>query len=76
VLVTNTLARMLEHQPGVEAAFMAAPEGTVAFYRRVLTLVTARDAERARALTRRLIERLDRQVLASLRLLLSPEATP
>lgn len=76
VLVTNTLARMLEHQPGVEAAFMAAPEGTVAFYRRVLALVTARDAERARALTRRLIERLDRQVLASLRLLLSPEATP
>ncbi len=76
VLVTNTLARMLEHQPGVEAAFMAAPQGTLAFYRRVLALVTARDAERARALTRRLIERLDRQVLATLRQLLSQEDSP
>ncbi len=73
VLVTNTLVRMLEQQPGVEAAFMAAPQGTMAFYRRVLALVNARDAERARALTRRLIERLDRHVLASLRNLLTSE---
>ncbi len=76
VLVTNTLARMLERQPGVEAAFMAAPQGTLAFYRRVLALVTARDARLARSLTRRLIERLDRRVLAALRSLLEPETSP
>ncbi len=76
VLVTNTLSRMLEQQPGVEAAFMADPRATLTFYRRALALVRDRDAERARALTRRLLARLDRRVLDTLRSALAPETTP
>ncbi len=72
VLVTNTIVRMLEQQPGVEFAFMADPRATITFYRRIVALMEARDAERARRLTRRLIERLDRRVLAALRAVVSP----
>jgi DNA-binding FadR family transcriptional regulator len=74
VLVTNTIARMLERQPGIELAFMADPQATLVCYRRLSVIIEARDGERARRLTRRLLERLDRRVLAALTSL-SPRAT-
>ncbi|MFO0605876.1 MAG: FCD domain-containing protein [Polyangiales bacterium] len=74
VLVTNTIVRMMERQPGIELAFMADPRATLLCYRRLVTIIEARDGERARRLTRRLLERLDRRVLAALSTL-APRAT-
>jgi DNA-binding FadR family transcriptional regulator len=66
LLVANTIVRMLEHQPGVELAFMADPRATLLCYRRLVRLIESRDGERARRLTRRLLQRLDRRVLTAL----------
>lgn len=74
VLVTNTIVRMMERQPGIELAFMADPRATLLCYRRLVAIIEARDGERARRLTRRLLERLDRRVLAALSTL-APRAT-
>ncbi len=66
VLVANTLVRLLERQHGLEPAFLAEAEATVAFYERVLELIARRDAPLARRYARVLLTRVDRQLLARL----------
>ncbi len=62
-LLFNTIVRQIEGQPGIEHAFLADPRRTLAAYRRMLDLVEARDAQGARKMTRRLLDRLDQRVL-------------
>lgn len=63
-LLFNTIARVIDQQPGLELAFTANAAGTVSVYRRLLALLEARDGDRARDLARRLLTRLDRATLA------------
>lgn len=67
VLVANSIARMLDRQPGIELAFLVQADATLSFYDRVLDLIERRDGGRARRFARVLIERLDRHMLARLR---------
>ncbi len=67
VLVANSIARMLDRQPGIELAFLVQADATLGFYERVLDLIERRDGGRARRFARVLIERLDRHMLARLR---------
>jgi GntR family transcriptional repressor for pyruvate dehydrogenase complex len=77
MLVANTLVRLLEREPGVDVAFMADPHGSIAVYRRVVALAEARDVARARRLTARLLERLDRGIIEGLaKLFTSKRDTP
>lgn len=65
LFLSNTIVRTLEAQPGIEAAFAVNPRGTVASYRRIATLIRARDAKRVRKLTRMLFMKIDRGLLAT-----------
>lgn len=76
VLVANSIARMLDRQPGIELAFLVQADATLGFYERVLDLIERRDGGRARRFARVLIERLDRHMLARLRVALSPDSDP
>ncbi|GAC1524423.1 MAG: GntR family transcriptional regulator [Polyangiales bacterium] len=69
LFLANTIVRTLESQPGIEAAFAVNPRGTVASYRSIAALLQARDGKRARKLTRLLIGKLDRGLLATFTLL-------
>lgn len=66
-LLANSIVRLIEHQPGLEMAFMIDTAGSLAFYHRVLDLIERRDGARARRFARGLIERLDRRILDLLR---------
>lgn len=76
VLVANTIARMLDRQPGIELAFLVQADATLRFYGQVLDLIERRDAARARRFARVLIERLDRHMLARLRAAVRPDPIP
>ncbi len=69
-LLANTISKVIEAQPGIEAAFLVNPEGALAVYRRIVRLARGRDEARARRSARLLIARLDRVLLARLELLL------
>ena len=62
-LLFNTVARIIDQHPGLELAFMANAEGTLAVYDRMLELVASRDGKRASKVIRRLVSRLDRVTL-------------
>jgi DNA-binding FadR family transcriptional regulator len=64
VFLANTFVRILMQQPGIELAFALNPRGAVASYRRIATLLKARDAKRARKLTRILVGKMDRSLVA------------
>lgn len=64
--MTNTLVTQLEHQPGVEFAFLLNPKATLGFYRRLLARMAARDVRGARSLTRRMVSRLHCYILNEL----------
>jgi GntR family transcriptional regulator, transcriptional repressor for pyruvate dehydrogenase complex len=66
VFLSNTIMQVLESQPGLEAAFALNPQGTVAAYRRIASLLKARDSRRVRKITRMLIGKLDRTLVATL----------
>lgn len=66
VLVANTLTRMLERQPGITTAFMLDPAGSLKFYTHVIDLIDQGDGITARRYARVLINRLDRQIIATL----------
>lgn len=66
VLMANTVINQLEQQPGIEIVFLLDPMATLAFYRRVLNRMAARDVKGARSLTRRIMARLDRFILSQL----------
>lgn len=65
-LLFNSVARTLAQNPGVELAFHANAEASVAVYARLLDRMEARDPERARATAARLVARLDRTTLDAL----------
>jgi DNA-binding FadR family transcriptional regulator len=67
LLLTNTIVRVLERNPGMEAVFLLHPEGTLAVYERLLDLVEERDPERARFRARRMLASLDHTLLSRLR---------
>jgi DNA-binding FadR family transcriptional regulator len=62
-LLFNTVARIIDQHPGLELAFQANAEGTLAVYDRMLELIESRDGRRAARVARRLIGRLDRVTL-------------
>lgn len=66
-LVANTMVRILESQPGLEAAFLTNPGGTVEVYGRLLELVGAREAQVARRTTGRLLTHLDATIMQRVR---------
>lgn len=72
VFLSNTIVRILQDQPGIEAAFAVNPKGTIAAYRKIAELLRARDSKSARKLTRMLIGRLDRGLVAAVTALTSP----
>jgi len=75
-LLFNTILRILEQHPGMELAFMANAEQTLAVYGKILDLVEARDAERVRTFARRLLDRLDRATLERIEAVVSPGEEP
>lgn len=75
-LLANTIIRVLETQPGIAIAFFLDPPGTIATYRRMVDLIESRDAQAARAFTRRLMTTFDRGLLSRLATLTSPAAPP
>ncbi len=62
-LLFNTVVRMIDQHPGLELAFRANAEGTLAVYSRLLDLIETGDGRRASRVARRLVERLDRATL-------------
>lgn len=64
LFLANTISRVMLDQPGIEAAFAVNPRGTVLIYRRIAELLHARDGNRVRKLTRMLISKLDRNLVA------------
>lgn len=62
-LLFNTVVRIIEQHPGLELAFRANAEETLAVYTRLLDLIETGDGERASKVARRLIGRLDRVTL-------------
>lgn len=73
-LLANTILRVLEAQPGIAITFFLDPPGTITVYRRMVDLIEARDAQAARAFTRRLMTAFDRGLLSRLATLTSPNA--
>src|SRR5262249_56793390 len=69
LLLTNTIVRVLQRNPGMEAVFLLHPEGTLAVYERLLDLVEERDPEGARVRARRMLTSLDHGLLSRLRTL-------
>ncbi|MCS6798521.1 MAG: GntR family transcriptional regulator [Myxococcota bacterium] len=63
-LLANAIVRALEGQPGLHLAFGANAARTVIVYEHLLSLLERGRVEKARAMTRRLLERLDRSTLA------------
>lgn len=78
-LMFNTIVRVIEQNPALEAAFLVNPRQTLAVYAKLLDLVEARDGDRVRKMSKRLFERLDRVTLDRIRALASvmpPSASP
>jgi GntR family transcriptional regulator, transcriptional repressor for pyruvate dehydrogenase complex len=75
-LMFNTIVRVIEKNPALEAAFLVNPRQTLVVYGKLLDLVEARDADRVRRVSKRLFERLDRVTLDRVRALVAmlPEA--
>ncbi len=76
VLLANTILRVLEGQQGIALTFFLDPPGTITVYRRMVDLIESRDADAARAFTRRLIGAFDRGLLQRLATLTHPSAPP
>jgi GntR family transcriptional repressor for pyruvate dehydrogenase complex len=76
VLLANTILRVLETQPGIAVAFFLDPVGTISTYRRMVDLIESRDAQAARAFTRRLMTTFDRGLLTRLATLTSVAPPP
>lgn len=62
-LLFNTVVRIIDQHPGLELAFQANAQGTLAVYSRLLDLIETRDPRRASRVARRLVSRLDRATL-------------
>lgn len=62
-LLNNTVLRLIAAHPGLEVAFRANAEQTLAVYRRLLEPISARDPRRAERVARRILDRLDRATL-------------
>lgn len=75
-LLGNTLERLLEGQPGIEAAFALDAPGAVAVYREILALLERREAALARESARRLLGRLDETLIGRVRALVGKGETP
>ncbi len=79
-LLFNSVVRTVEGNRGVELAFFANANATLAVYARLLDRMEARDHERARATAARLLHRLDRTTVdaltAFLALVPAAEASP
>ncbi len=73
-LLANTILRVLEGQSGIAVTFFLDPPGTITVYRRMVDLIESRDANAARAFTRRLIGAFDRGLLQRLAALTQPNA--
>lgn len=76
VLLANTILRVLEGQQGIALTFFLDPPGTITVYRRMVDLIESRDADAARAFTRRLIGAFDRGLLQRLAMLTQREGHP
>ena len=66
-LLSNTIIRVLEGQPGIELAFYVNPEGTVQVYDHVLSRLERREGAAAQKAARRLLARLDATILDRVR---------
>jgi len=75
-LLANTILRVLEAQPGIAITFFLDPPGTITVYRRMVDLIESRDAQAARAFTRRLMTAFDRGLLSRLATLTSVTPPP
>lgn len=75
-LLANTILRVLEAQPGIAITFFLDPPGTITVYRRMVDLIESRDAQAARAFTRRLMTGFDRGLLSRLATLTSVSPPP
>jgi GntR family transcriptional regulator, transcriptional repressor for pyruvate dehydrogenase complex len=76
VLLANTILRVLEGQQGIALTFFLDPPGTITVYRRMVDLIESRDADAARAFTRRLIGAFDRGLMQRLAMLTNPSTPP
>ena len=63
VLTFNTVQRVIEQNPALELAYAANAEQTTQVYARLAELMVERNATRARQVTERLLDRLDRRTL-------------
>lgn len=70
-LLFNSVVRTVEGNRGIELAFFANAQATLAVYGRLLDRMEARDHERARATASRLLHRLDRTTVDALTLFLA-----
>jgi DNA-binding FadR family transcriptional regulator len=70
-LLFNSVVRTVEGNRGVELAFFANANATLAVYARLLDRMEARDHERARATAARLLHRLDRTTVDALTMFLA-----
>lgn len=75
-LLGNTLERLLESQPGIEAAFALDAPGAVAVYREILGLLQRREAALARESARRLLGHLDETLIGRVRALTGKGENP
>lgn len=62
-LLFNTIQRIIEQNPGFEAAFLVNADASLTVYDKLLDLIEERNPKRVRKTTRRLLERLDRGTL-------------
>lgn len=62
-LTFNTVRKVVAENPGLELAYYANAEQTVQVYERLVDLMEKGDGERARQVTDRLLERLDRRTV-------------
>jgi GntR family transcriptional repressor for pyruvate dehydrogenase complex len=69
-LLFNTVERTIDRMPGVEIAFSMHAPTTVMVYRGLLDRLDARDGDRVRKTAARLLHRLDRTTIESLRTLM------
>lgn len=63
VLTFNTVQRVIEQNPALELAYAANAEQTTQVYTRLAELMIERNATRARQVTERLLDRMDRRTL-------------
>ncbi len=76
IFLANTIVRVLEAQPGIGLTFFLDPPSAITVYRRIVDLIESRDAQTARAFTRRLVSNFDRGLLARLAALTQAKPAP